>query len=285
MKANFIKQETSTSGTGALTLASVAGWGTFAAKFSQNALFKYGIKVKSSGVPVEVGWGYLDGSGDLVRSIIESTNSSGTVTDGGTAASLAATVHEVVCAETAGVGLSAAPGVWSPGTGVSGYGDAHAQGSSGTIALVADTVYVLPFIAAVDRMVDAIAVSVSTAGAAGKQIKAAIYTIASDGKPGVKVAESIAVAVDTTGLKTMTFASPVRVPSRYYVCLICDGAPTVLGYGTGAIGSFAMGYTAALAVISSATHAGATGLAFPGTWTLTAILGNAIRPAAVARCV
>lgn len=286
MKGNFILQETTTSGTGALTLTGVTNCGTFAGQFSTNALFKYLIRNKATKIGLETGWGYLDGSGDLVRSIIESTNASGTVTNGGTALNLpGGTTYEVLCGETAGIGLAAAPGAWAPANGVTGYGDTHSQGSSSTLSLVADTVYVLPFIRSVDRMVDAITASITVAAAAGKTMKAAIFTIASDGKPGTKVAESAAVAADVTGLRHMTFSSAVRVPDRFFVALLCDGSPTLLAYGTAVTGPFSLGYNAQLAAICAVTHAGATGLTYPASWTLTAVLSNAARPALVARCI
>lgn len=89
MVADRVKETTSTTGTGTLTLAGAAtGFQTFNAAFGTNVFFYYCIE-DGNGTAWEVGRGYLSGSTTLVRAFpLETTNSNNAI-------SLSATTHTV----------------------------------------------------------------------------------------------------------------------------------------------------------------------------------------------
>jgi hypothetical protein len=87
--ADRVKETTTTSGTGNITLAgAVASFQTFNAAFNTNVYFYYCI-VDADGVDWEVGRGYLSGSTTLVRSVILASSNSNTVV------SLSAGTHSI----------------------------------------------------------------------------------------------------------------------------------------------------------------------------------------------
>lgn len=89
--ADRVKETTTTTGTGDLTLAgAVSQFRTFNAAFGTNAWFYYCIQ-DADGAAYEVGRGYLSGSTTLVRSVVfVSSNSNAAVT-------LSAGTHTVFC--------------------------------------------------------------------------------------------------------------------------------------------------------------------------------------------
>lgn len=283
MLGNWIKQTTTTTGAGDLTLAAVSGYPTASSQFAVGERLSYVILDDATGLPIEGGIGSLDASGHLVRETVRRTYSGGSYTGANpTAVSLPAGTKSVICAASSLSALAARPGAWA--NSVKGYGDANAITASGTITLTADRAYAVQFLAAVDSEVDAIAFRVTTAGAAGKLAKAAIFSIGNDGLPGVNLAESGTVAVDSTGLKLATF-SRFSPPPTYFACLLSDGAPIISASPAGINCAQTMGVDGSMVMASGIYHVGATGLSFPATWTPTAILFNGQRPLLLARCV
>ena len=281
MHGNFIEQTTTTTGTLNLTLSTVSGYGAFSDRFAESERFKYSI-LDSARLPLEAGIGYLS-SGDLVREVIETTISSGTY-DGSapSALSLPAGTKIVICTGTGGSVLAAVPGIWSATQ--KSYGDAHICVGAGTVALTADRAYAVPFVAQVDGEIDAVQFRVTTAGAAGKLAKVSVWSVGANGLPGVKLAESSTIAVDSTGIKTGTFTR-FRPPPRFFAALVCDGAPVVQSFAGGVLGSNAMGMDSSLIPIAFIHHVGATSTTFPTTWTAVANLSNASRPQLAVRVV
>lgn len=90
MLGRWIKQLTTTTGTGNLTISEVTGYPTFVDLFPVNRAFYYTV-TDVNGLPIEDGVGHLSGSTTLVRDMILATYVSGTYDDTApTAASLAA---------------------------------------------------------------------------------------------------------------------------------------------------------------------------------------------------
>lgn len=282
MLGNWVRQTTTTTGTGALTLSTVSGYAAFSSHFAESQRFGYAIVDDSTGAPIESGIGYLS-SGTLVREYIEATMVSGTLDiTAPTAVSLAAGTKRVVCAASAGLLIAPAPGIWNNVAGRL-YGDPQVSTSVSTITMVADRAYALPFIRAVNRPIDAVSFRVNTAGAGGTLAKCAIFSWGSDGLPGVKLAETATVAVDATGVKTPTFSAAFDPPQRFFVAILSDGAPILQGY-SGCIPAFALGVSTSMQAVSFLHHVGATGLTFPTTWTAVENLSNAVRPSIGLRC-
>lgn len=275
MLGNWIRQTTTTTGTGNLTLSTVTGYAAFTDYFAADERFAYSILDDATGLPIEAGIGYLS-SGALVREIVESTLVSGTLDRSNpSAVTLAAGTKRVICAGTAGNLLSAAPVMWTGAT-YKSYGDPHVQQSGGGVALVANRVNITPFVKAVNADIDAVLIRVTTAGAGGIQAKAAIMAYAANGGPGAVLAESSGVAVDSTGIKTLTFTR-FNPPSRFFVCVLSDGTPSIQGFSSGGVSTHALGCDSTLNGFTFLTHAGATGLTFPTSWTLVGGNGSRIQ--------
>lgn len=282
MLGNWVRQTTTTTGTGALTLSTVSGYAAFSNHFAESQRFGYAIVDDSNGAPIESGIGYLS-SGTLVREYIEATMVSGTLDiTAPTAVSLAAGTKRVVCAASAGLLVSPAPGVWNNIAGRL-YGDAQVAVSASSFNATADRAYALPFIRAVNRPIDAVLFRVNTAGAGSTQAVCAIFSWGSDGLPGVKIAETSAVAVDATGVKTAAFASAFDPPQRFFACILSDGAPVLQGY-SGCVPAFGMGIGTSMQAASFIHHVGASSLTFPTTWTPVENLSNTTRPSLGLRC-
>lgn len=281
MLGNWIKQTTTTTGTGALTLSAVSGFPTFSSQFAASERFAYAIVDDATGGPIERGIGYIDGSGNLVREKPMATFVGGVYTGvNPSAANLPSGTKRVVCAAGAQTALTSSPAAFA-GT-YKGYGDIFVTASAGSTTMTADRVYIVPFAAAVDADIDGVLFRVVTAGAAGKLAKAAIYSVGPDGMPGVKLAESNSVAVDSTGVKSCDFTR-FRPPPRFFVCWLTDGAPVIQTIGTHFESKYASGFDSVLIPIAFQHHVGATGLVFPTTWTPVNNLVNVQKPQLVCR--
>lgn len=284
MLGNWIVQTTTTTGAGNLSLAPVTGYPPLSSQFAVGELLSYVILDDATGAPIERGLGRRDGSGNLVRTKPLASMVSGTY-DGADvpAVSLDAGVKRVICSAGPNTDF-AVPGVFSGG-GPVGYGDANPAGSVAHLSLVANTVYVLPFVHAVDADVTAFSFRMAgTTGSVGTLAKVAAYSIGLDGLPDVKLVESSTVAVDSTGSKTAAITR-FRPPPRYLVALLTNGTPQVQGV-SGSIGLMnqGMGFTSIFIPIVHLTHAGATGLTFPTTWALTGVVASVTRPQVIAVC-
>jgi len=100
MFANGIKESTSTTGTGALTISAATGFVRFSQKHTVGSdyLFPYTI-IDSSGAPLEGGLGYLSATSTLVRAVVQWTYSAGVYLDiGATALSLTG-ANSVICSQ------------------------------------------------------------------------------------------------------------------------------------------------------------------------------------------
>lgn len=281
MLGNWIRQTTTTTGTGNLTLATVSGYAAFSDYFASSERFKYAILDDSTGAPIEAGIGYLSG-GALVREVIESTMVSGVLDRSNpSAVTVGAGTKRVVCTSTSGTTVVPAPGTWGGGT-HKGYGALHTAGSASSLTMVIDRAYAIPFAAAVDSEIDAVLFRQTTAGAAGKLYKVGIFSMGADGLPGVNLAESATIAADgANGVKTGTFTR-FRPPPRFFACIVCDGVPVIQAYGTTLAGN-SMGHDASLIPYGYIYHVGATALTFPAPWTPVGAISNAAAPQLVCR--
>ena len=263
MLGTWINQTTTTTGTGNLTLASVTGYPEFSTQFSSGQRFQYQILDDSTGAPIESGIGYLS-SGALVRERIECTMVSGTFDNTApTAVSLAAGTKKVICSISSASAFSPAVGAVSAAT-YKSYGDGTiVYGSGQSFAMIADRAYAKQFEALATNEIDAVLTRVTVAGASGKLIRGAIYSIGNDGLPDVKLAESSTVAADTTGVKTLSFTA-IRPPQRFFVAVISDGTPSLFCTPSGT-NRTALGHNSSIETYDMLNKAG-TGTTFPTSW-------------------
>lgn len=286
MHGNAIEETTATTGTIPLVLTAVSGRVRFSQKFATNVRFAYGIKDQATDAFIECGMGYLNGSGELVRERIEGTLVSGTYDETTPAAvSLPAGTKIVVCAMSASSSQSTAAGAYELSGGFRGYGDCISvqPGTTSNLGLINQRAYATPFIAQSANEIDALVVRVTAAGTSGSLIRGAIYSIGSNGLPGVQLALSGTVAGDTTGQKFLTFTA-FRPPPRFFGCLISTNAPSV--YATsGGLNSNPMGFFASQEAAAYLFLAG-SGTTFPSSWAGASadVLGG-LKPFLGVRCI
>jgi hypothetical protein len=140
-----------------------------------------------------------------------------------------------------------------------------------TRTLTASRIYYSPWFVSTPITLDQLAIEVTTAGAAGKLARLAIYNADVDWQPTTKVVDAGTVVVDPGAVPAVTTASIsiTLIPGRYLSALISDGTPALRVFrGSGR----PFGLLAALgtnAIMTQAFVAGSgSALPDPGTaWT------------------
>lgn len=95
-----------------------------------------------------------------------------------------------------------------------------------TSAITADRLYHEPIYIASRMTLDQICIEVTTAGAANKKARLAIYIADTDWQPVALILDAGEVAVDSTGVKAIAI-NQVLTPGRYLLVLVSNGAPTL----------------------------------------------------------
>lgn len=219
MLANGVKETTTTTGTGAVTLSAVTGYPRFADSFSANDLVYYAIQ---SGNNWEWGIGTIGAGNTLARTVVRATYNSGVYSESSPSPITLAGVSSVFVARDAGCGIPDMPAVAST---------LHASGhavsvANTTLAAVADRLYAVPFLLTHNRPIAQLCVSISTAAAA-KKIRLGMYSIGANGLPDKLIAQTADIDASSTGLKSSSISAGRVKPGWYYMSLISDGTPTV----------------------------------------------------------
>ena len=235
MLGNWIKETTTTTGTGNITLAgAVSGFASFDSQFP-NATLRYFNYIIESGTSREIGIGHLTSSTTLVRDNVLATLVSGTYTrytGAGTPITLAGT-STVYCDMSAESGLS--PGVYNsssngvPALQLTGAGYSTTSGRDGGYQ------WMWPFSLPVSGTYSGVRFSVSATGSAA--LKAGIYDIATGGLPDRLIADRATGLTLSTGAQTLSFDSSVFLQAQryYYLAFLSDNTATYnipIGYGT-----------------------------------------------------
>lgn len=243
MIGNWIRQTTTTTGTGDLTLASVSGYPTFDGELGQGARFEYAILDDSTGAPLETGIGYLSGSTTLVRERVQATMVSGTYNDiNPTAVSLAAGTKRVIAVHEAG---SNYPGM------------RNLQGSFGARIVIPEGMQLsggsnktltanVPFASCLRwpggmRISQLVALIGTAAGTGSDRMQLGIYAQAADGGVGPLICRTGDILPNSSGLKTASLSSGsnLRLPPGWYWFVICCSAAAVVGsYAAGGANVF-----------------------------------------------
>lgn len=245
MLATGVKQTTTTTGTGALTLDSVAGYPAISDAFGLNIPFSYTL-LDSSGLFLEAGVGYLSSSTVMVRARISATMSGGVYANAApTALNLSGTTTVIITPHAATL-ESPLPTVDSQTAGINKMvTTAHRNTTTTGAALVALRLTYVPFLFRCASQVVSLNINVSTAGAAGKVARLGIYACNEKGYPGALLASTSDFLVDTTGIKINTLSSPLSVsPGWFFTAIISDGSPTITMHAPGSspIGGSPFGY-------------------------------------------
>lgn len=99
--------------------------------------------------------------------------------------------------------------------------------TTGTGALVANVLYLVPFFVSRPMTVDRIAIEVTIAGAGGTVARLGIYgEAATAGTPGALLVDGGTVAVDSTGIKAVTVSTALTRGWKF-IAVVTDGTPTI----------------------------------------------------------
>lgn len=228
-----IKETTSTTGTGTLTLSAVSGFPRFSNVFSVGETVMYSL-LDSNGQPLESGIGTVGASNTLARSRPTATYSSGTYKDvTPTALSLTGTTT-VICTGIPSSFTAVMPGINSTQT----YSGVAAQrvlmdtrlnfGITSSFTMTANQLYMVPFLLSTDCVATGIALRVVT-GAAGKLIRVGLYRYGNNASPSLLVDETSDLSVATNGVNlTGNFAANHKLsPGWYCIAFVSDGTPSI----------------------------------------------------------
>lgn len=248
MLAFGIKQTSTTTGTGNLTLASVSGFPQFNDCFvyTNARRFEYEI-LDSNGAPVENGVGYLSAANTLVREKIVATYDSGVYDDTAPAAvSLPAGTKTVICGKGMATGHIGAANIDSASTGsprraaFDPFINFTTLSSSG-FTMVANRLHLHPFYLAEAIECSGMQVRVGT-GVASSSLRLGLYALGSNGSPQTLLGETSALASATSSVDVSgSFAASIRLSPGWYCCGIVSDAAIVIGTANSTCGASYLG--------------------------------------------
>ena len=117
-------------------------------------------------------------------------------------------------------------------------GQTTAPNSTQTLALSANTLYVIPYAVGDTATFVRIGIDVTTADA-GKNARLGIYAW-SNGVPGARILDAGTVSVGSTGVKEIVINQALNA-GMYGLALVSDGAPTVRANSVAPVATFAIG--------------------------------------------
>ena len=222
---NWIRQTTTTTGTGALTLSSVSGWATFDSQFTAGAdgagdHFYYTILNDSDGSPIEAGIGRMSDSTTLQRVHVLATFSSGVYAEANSAVNLAAGTKRVICSDLAGVRPANIPGMLSSASDKYLFNQIFQTGSGNAVPLATANIYAVPFLIATPARVTGMAVRVTTAGTSAT-MRLGLYRCKSNLAAGNLIDGTGDIDCSTTGWKPGAFSGGTRrlKPGLYWAAM------------------------------------------------------------------
>lgn len=228
MFANRVKETTTTTGTGNLTLAGAAtNFETFNSAFGLNRRFSYFIIDATNNV-WESGIGYLSGTTTLVRETVLDNSSNTT-----TALTLSAGTKDVICSPNENLLIPALSSIRNPsslGKLLIPFNLGTPEGNSVTVT--ANRLYLRPVLYLQGGLVSALKTYVGTAVASSKA-RMGLYELASDGAPGRLILESGDINTGGTGMLSAAAVANARVrPGWYYLAIVASGAVAFNPYET-----------------------------------------------------
>jgi hypothetical protein len=152
----------------------------------------------------------------------------------------------------------------------------HGTITSGTVAMVANTLYLVPYWIGVDQVYTKIGCEV-TVGAGSTLVRMGVYTLTSNGMPFKLVLDAGTIDSSSSGIKIITISK--RFFGKYWFGCISAGTPTVRGVSGGsAFRSSMLGCGTDLATSGpyaiSQASASSFYTAFPDTYTGSSTLLN-----------
>lgn len=236
MYADAVKCTSSTAGTGALTLSSVAAFVPPSSAFALAQPFAYSIYTGGDSAPVfrEAGIGYLSAANTLVRARITATWDGTTTYSAAnpTATDFAGAAVTIICTPHASTLNTVLPTVDGQTSGINRFltsaGRSLAQSPQTLPSL---TIYYVPFQIRSAAPIGSLAMNVTGAAAGTAQI--GIYQMTEKGYPGRLITSVAGIDTGTTGLKNVSLATPIMLPAGdYFTAMVTSGGPQVTGYTT-----------------------------------------------------
>jgi hypothetical protein len=207
---------TCTGGSGNQTLSPILGWPT-PYQCAGNQSFPY-IALTASEQPLEAGWGRMIDSTTLQRERVVAIYDGSNVTQG---ASLTPSTlpngAKIVCGAHAGSVQALMPTVDNT-SGVGRFMTSAARSlATANCSPSSLRMHYLPFQIGAGTGIGSLAVNVVTAGATGAQAQMALYAITANGGVGDMLpgCSTSIFAVDTTGFKVSSLATPQFVPGGW----------------------------------------------------------------------
>lgn len=240
MFGNWLRQTTTTTGTGSITLDAVTGFPTFNDIFGTTAYFSYTILSDSDGTPIETGIGHMSSSTVMVRDKILATFVSSVYDDTApSAVTLASGTKRVICAPTSGL-LTPNPAAIISAAGQKMVFPTGMTLTTNTKTLTANTAYLSCLKWEYAAEINSLACQVTTlAGTGSDRIQLGIYGVSETGVPGNLICRTGDIAPNTTGLKTAALSSgtnKVLQPGWYWFCIGSNVGPVVTAYNGGGPG-------------------------------------------------
>lgn len=230
---DWIHCETTTTGTGDLTLTTKSGWVPFTQYFASGAdgscdYFEYLVR-GADGIPLEAGIGHMSDPTTLVRDHVYKTLSAGTLSTANAAASLAAGTKSVLCADLASTRLRGTLNIRGGATDKL-IGDANSNTTTGNVkTLTAGNLYGIPFRCESPALISGAAAYVTTA-AASSNIRIALYRLKKLREPGGLIATTGDIVTTGTGKVSGAWASgDRRIPcGDYFLAVKSNGGNPVV---------------------------------------------------------
>jgi hypothetical protein len=242
MHASWGKAQTSTTGTGNLTLSALPGFPT-PYQLMGALPFAYTL-LNSSNQPVEGGIATMSSSTTMVRSRVLRTWDGTTLTKNGGASAVSLTgTTQVICTSLDATVEALMPTVDNT-AGVGRYvTSAHRTATTANATPASLTVHYHAFLLRAGGVVGSIAFNVVTAAASGNQALAGIYNLTPNGAIGslISGASIAATAVDTTGFKSASLSTAQFLPPGMYVVAFLYSGSGLVVTGHNSAGSALVG--------------------------------------------
>ena len=221
MRANGIKHETISTGTGTLTLTSVSGWPSYDDVFgtSGTRFVDYTI-LDSSGVPIEGGVGSIALSTMVLTRTYPAWTWNGTTYDATdpSALSLASGTKTVICSAWTGLGL--VPFVPSTLGDNKGHGVSGVHAGLGGFSLTNQRKFSVPVKIEMLRPITYATMRVTTGYTGGtSSLNVGLYEIGSNGLPGVRLADfgNLGSLTANTTVTSAALGTPIWLPPGFYM--------------------------------------------------------------------
>lgn len=230
MLGNWIRQTTTTTGTGDITVAAVTDYPSLNDIFGLNRPFYYGVLDDATGKPIYSGIGHLSSSTTLVRDKTLASEISNTYSNADTAITLPSGTKRIVCFGDATAFNLAPHGINTPSGGSKGMYTVASSLARGTTTLTADRLYIIPIFIAAGSRLTAIKFRITTAATAGKVAKLALHTMNVAGWGDKQLDVSGNLAADATGVVSWSLTTPLKLAGWHYIAFTCNGTPALSSF-------------------------------------------------------